>query len=185
MDDGPDPKLDAPSFGDATIFSDSDYDGLGSWGDPNNDYQINTGGFKDIQNSYPVPHNVRRNYTLQPFLGGGNFPGAPPGAVDPTEMINTTFTYANWNYTLESFVGNFSGFQWYTESVAGPHPTIHIILGGDMSGLCPANAPASCIAGQRWSPNGKHDSSELLACAELHSSRRPYVLPSSRGMFYR
>ena len=66
----PDLNVDTADFCRATIFSDSDYDGLGSWGDPKDDFQICTGGLKGMTVAYPVPHRIRRNYTLQPFLVG-------------------------------------------------------------------------------------------------------------------
>lgn len=152
----PNPKLDAPDFYHATILSNSTFDGVGSWGDPQNDFQIFTGAFQDIEVAYPVPHHIRRNFTLQPFLGGVSFPGAPSIAVDPTLMINVTFSAANVNFTVNSFTGDYISFQTYLENVGGPHPGPHIILGGDMSGLCPFGmVPPACTPGMKWSSNGE------------------------------
>jgi len=140
--------IDAPDFEHATIFSNSTDEGLGYWGDPDNDYQIFTGGFENITVAYPVPHNIRRNFTLQPFLN------TPTGAlpVDSLYMVNTSFTASNVNFTISSFNGDFVSFQTYVESIAGPHPAVHIILGGDMSGLCPFGlSPPNCYSGQKWS----------------------------------
>lgn len=151
----PDPKIDAADFYYATIFSNSSYDGLGFWGDPDNDFQISTGGLKDIRLAYPIPHNIRRNYTLQPFLAGLN--GVPPGVtLDPALMLNTSFTKANVDFIVNSFGGDFLDFQAYTEGILGPHPGPHLILGGDMGGLCPfGTGPPECNPGMKWSSNGE------------------------------
>ena len=146
-------QLDASDVYNSTIWSDSTTEGLGSWGVPDNDFQIATGGFKDIKVAYPVPHNIRRNFTVQPFLAGVNIPGAPP--VDPLFMVNTSFTKANVDFTVNSFTGDYINFQAYFEAIAGPHPGPHIILGGDMSGLCPFGlTEPNCYVGMRWSSNG-------------------------------
>ena len=112
-------RVDAADFEDATIFSNSTTEGLGSWGDANNDYQISTGGFKDEIRAYPTPHHIRRNYTLYPFqnplIVGAASDGAPP---PPTNlMINTTMTKTNVDYSVNNFPGDLIGFQGYMESV--------------------------------------------------------------------
>jgi len=140
---------DAADFYHATIFSNSTDDGLGSWGDSDNDYQISTGGFKDIMLAYPVPHHIRRNYTLQPVPT----PGFPQTVAPPPE-INATFTQQNVDYTINSFTGDYINFQAYLENINGPHPGAHIMLGGDMLGLCPFGLQVpECTAGMKWSPN--------------------------------
>ena len=149
------PNSDTADFYNATIFSDSPYDGLGSWGDPDNDFQISTGGLNEFRLAYPVPHNLRRNFTLQPFLHG--LAGTPPGVtIDPALMLNTTFTKENVDFILKSFAGDFIAFQTYTEGISGPHPGPHLILGGDMGGTCPFGlGPPGCNPGMKWSSNGK------------------------------
>lgn len=144
---------DAPSFYNATIFSDSPYDGLGSWGGPDNDHQILTGAFKNFTLAYPVPHNIRRNYTPQPFLAGAI--GGPPGVyANPDLVISTTFTKKNVDFILGSFGGDYVAFQTYTENLDGPHPGLHLVLGGDMAGSCPFGlGPPECVGGMKWSPN--------------------------------
>ena len=102
----------------ATIFDDDNASGLGRWGDPNDNSQITTGGFKDVVREYPSRHRIRRTYTLRPL---GNIPNkafvndpqAPP--VDPNIMANESFTKANYDYTLNGFSGDFLGFQTYLE----------------------------------------------------------------------
>ena len=155
---GFDRKLDAADFYHATIFSDSDYDGLGSWGDPDNDYRIYTGALKDLVVAYPVPHHLRRQFTLQPFLNSGSTPTNPngPPAHDPLLMVNTTFTAEVVNYTVSSFTGDYIGFQVHTESFNGPHPGPHEIVGGDLWGGCPFGlVPPECVGGPKWAPNGE------------------------------
>jgi len=179
LDDGPDTHLDTSDFYHSTLFSNSTFDGVGSWGDPTNDFQISTGGLKDIRLAYPVPHQIRRNFTIQPFLLGINVPGAAP--VDPLLMINTTFTKEVVDFNVNSFTGDYIGFQTYLESISGPHPGPHIILGGDMSGLCPFGlAPPACYPGMRWSSNGECDSGRPLA----HSHRCTQILCSTSIMRY-
>ena len=102
----------------STMFDDDGVSGLGGWGDPNDDSQITTGGFKDVVRAYPSRHRIRRTYTLRPL---GNLPStpfaddplAPP--VDPTIMINGSFTESNYNFMLNGFLGDFTGFHAYLE----------------------------------------------------------------------
>lgn len=104
--------------------------------------------------AYPVPHYIRRNYTILPFIGGGTDPfGILP--VKPLLMINNTFTEENVNFTVSSFTGNYVNFQAYLENINGPHPGAHLILGGDMRGFCPFGlGPPDCYLGTKWSANG-------------------------------
>ena len=153
---GPDARVDAADFYHATIWSNSTYDGLGSWGDPKNDYQISTGGFKDIKVAYPVPHHIRRNFTLQPFAAGDLFFPGPP--IDPLLIINTTFTQAAVDAAVDSYTGDYVNFQIHVEGVPYPHPGPHFIMGGDMFGKCPFGmVPPACVSGPKWAPNGKGD----------------------------
>jgi len=99
------------------MFEDDERSGLGRWGDPNDDIQITTGGFKNTVRVYPSPHRIRRNYTLQPLVNIPNpFPNdplAPP--IDTSILINGSFTRANYDFLLNGFVGDFRGFQAYLE----------------------------------------------------------------------
>lgn len=145
-------ELDTADFYHATFFSDSDYDGLGSWGDPKKDFQIPTGGLKDIMLAYPSPHRVRRNFTRY-FPTGFPLPtGATPPS--PTLLLNTTFTTEVVEATLNITAGDYVTFQATLES--GAHPGPHLILGGDMGGTCPfGTGPPGCVIGAKWSPNGE------------------------------
>lgn len=106
--------------------------------------------------AYPVPHNLRRNFTL--FVGGGppsTNPNAPPSLNVPL-MENETFTREVVDYTVSSFTGDYIKFQAFFESFYGPHPGPHGIVGGDLWGGCPFGlAPPVCIGGPKWSPNGE------------------------------
>jgi tyrosinase len=169
------------------MFSNSTFDGVGFWGDPENDFQIFTGGFKNITVAYPVPHNIRRNFTLQPFLATFDIPGSP--TVDPLLLINTTFTKANVEYTINSFTGDYVSFQPYLENISGPHPGPHLILAGDMGGSCPFGmVPPACVPGMKWSSNGEHACSGLFSraepCTQIPCSifTMLYVLPAASLM---
>ncbi|KAF9780434.1 Di-copper centre-containing protein [Thelephora terrestris] len=150
--------IDAPDMYNSPFFDNSSFGGIGGWGDPADDFQIYTGGFKDAIRAYPTPNRIRRNYTLYPFenpnLGNlfANDPNAPP---PPSNfMINSSLTKENVEYTVNSFEGNFIAMHAYTESLAGLHPGAHFILGGDMTGTCPNGAvPPACYGGPKWTPN--------------------------------
>ena len=109
-------------FYNSDFFDNSSSSGVGAWGDPANDYQIFTGGLKDIMLAYPSPHHIRRNFTVQPLRLPNpinlfpNDPTVPPLSKDL--MINTTMTKENVDYTVNGFEGDFIGFQAYVESVA-------------------------------------------------------------------
>jgi len=104
------------------MLDDDPVNGLGGWGDPADDFQIKTGGFKDVVRPYPTPHHIRRNFTLYPF----NNPAVPPPfAGDPTFphipadfLINTTITAQNVDFMVNNFKGDFEGFQAYMEGLA-------------------------------------------------------------------
>ena len=101
------------------MFDPSHKSGLGGWGDPNNDFQITDGAFStDFVLSYPVPHRVRRNFTLQPFI---NAPlttfddGSTAIDWDYKKMINTTFTRESQIKMVHKYIGDFAGFQAFME----------------------------------------------------------------------
>lgn len=103
--------LDAGNFFESSIWSESDPSfGLGGWGDRNDDNKLKDGAFGESSGfklTYPVPHTLRRNFTLQPYLTGG-LPGMIP---DPTIQANSTFTKAQINRLVNGYVGDFKGFQ--------------------------------------------------------------------------
>jgi tyrosinase len=112
-------SLDTEDFFNSKIFDPSPTSGFGGNGDPNNDYEITNGGFStDFVRAYPVPHNIRRNFTLQPWanLGsGGPFADHSKPPIDPEKLANTTFTNAEVQKLVEGFRGDFEGFQAHFE----------------------------------------------------------------------
>ena len=144
--------LDTGDFYNSDFFDNSPTSGVGAWGDPANDYQISTGGLKDIMLAYPSPHRIRRNFTVLPFELPNPlnvFPGDPTAPAPKADlMINTTMTKENVDYMVNNFEGDFEGFQAYMEStsvslasspqflcspdrsVQGVHPGIHLIISG-------------------------------------------------------
>ena len=86
--------------------------GLGGWGDPNADFAVPDGGFHNLSLSYPVPHLVRRNFSLFAF---GRLP-TPAIITDPLKMVNTSFTASVIEGVLKSPVGDYKGFQTVLEA---------------------------------------------------------------------
>ncbi|CAE6356956.1 unnamed protein product [Rhizoctonia solani] len=137
-------EFDTANFEKSTIFNSDKTSGLGTWGDPNDDYTIKDGGFTNLTFAYPVPHRLRRKYVPFPYM-------APPG-VDPSLYPYDTFKGANLTFTLGEVLkllaqptGNFKKFQYYMEQAQSMHTSVHMVLGGDLGGLCPKNAtPAQC-----------------------------------------
>jgi tyrosinase len=104
-------ESDAHDFYSSPLLDTDPESGFGGWGDPTNDYQVSTGAFgKDFLRVYPVPHNFRRNFTL-PFLGQLT----PPGPFDFT-FFNSTITKIAIDHMVNSYVGDFRGFQAFFES---------------------------------------------------------------------
>ena len=118
--------LDAANFENSPFFDPSSAHGVGTWGDPNNDYQIHDGGFKNVKRVYPSPHNIRRRFWLFPFTNPaaaapwGNASDAPP--PDTTFEVNTTITQANVDSVVNGYVGNYTAMQAYidTTNVGSP-----------------------------------------------------------------
>ena len=114
---------DASNFENSTFWDPDPTSGVGGWGDPNDDYQITSGGFADgFFLSYPVLHRLRRQYT--PF-----YPGAPD--VPLTDSL----TPENQLAMVNSFEGSFVGFQAKFEF--GSHRVLHLVVGGCVN-LLPA-----------------------------------------------
>jgi len=118
--------LDAHDVYNSNLFNDSS-SGVGGWGDPANDYQISTGGLKDMVVAYPSPHHIRRNFTLFPFADPNfpsRFPGDPNAPQLPKDMmINTTMTKEKVDALVNGYEGDFIGFQADLESVSA-NPTL-------------------------------------------------------------
>ena len=104
----PDNWIDAPDFYESSFWKDSDpVSGLGGWGDPNADFRVPDGGFHKIPLSYPVPHTVRRNFTLLSF----DLPPPNPLHLDKLKLGNTSFTTSVVEAILGTPAGDFKEFQ--------------------------------------------------------------------------
>jgi hypothetical protein len=101
---------EAPDFFESPFRKDSnDESGLGGWGDPNVDFSVADGGFRSLHLSYPSPHTLRRNFTLQPFR---EIP--PPFDVffpHSQKEANSSFLASEIEMILETSAGDFKGFQ--------------------------------------------------------------------------
>jgi len=141
--------IDAHDFFESSFWRESDpMSGLGGWGDPNDDYAVHDGGFRNLQLAYPVPHHVRRNFSLIPWR---DIPS--PLITDPLKIGNTTFSASVIKALLETPAGDYKGFQTVLEALQGPHSGVHATVSGDLFGQCPGNAPPDCQEGPTWAPN--------------------------------
>lgn len=142
-------SMDASDFEHGTIFQESDREiGLGGWGDPSKDFSVTDGAFYDFTLSYPSPHILRRNFTLQPYIGFGD----QEIFTDPAKYANTSFTFSEMRKLTTGYEGDFKGFQKYFEATEGAHGSVHLIMGGDLGGSCPASA-INCTGGPTFSAN--------------------------------
>jgi len=150
-------SLNTEDFFNSKIFDPSPTSGFGGNGDPNNDYQITNGGFStDFFRAYPVPNNIRRNFTLRPWehsVLGSPFADHSKPSIDPERLANTTFTKVAVQNLVEGFRGDFEGFQARLEYFQGVHTGIHSTINADMLGTCPRNAGPDCVPGPKWSAN--------------------------------
>jgi len=141
--------IDAPEFYESPFWKDSDTkSGLGGWGDPNADYTVPDGGFRDLLLSYPSPHHLRRNFTLLAFKDSQFIL-----VTDRQRIGNTTFSASVVKEVLETPRGDYKRFQTALEMPQGPHGGLHLTVGADLLGGCPSNAPSTCTPGPTWSPN--------------------------------
>ncbi|KAJ6461251.1 Di-copper centre-containing protein [Mycena vitilis] len=139
----------------SSMFKDSDpVSGLGGWGDAANDIRVPDGAFSNASTfrlTYPSPHSLRRNWTMKPFV---DFPLAGfLSASDEQLDANATFTPAERNKLVNGFVGDYVGFQKYFEGFNGSHGAVHEMMGGDLAGKCPGDAPSDCVGGPTFSAN--------------------------------
>ncbi|KAJ3781625.1 Di-copper centre-containing protein [Lentinula aff. detonsa] len=142
-------RIDAPNFFNSTVFQDFDpISGLGGWGNLLNDAQVPNGAFSDFKLSYPSYHTLRRNFTLQPYIGQD-----PTLFTEPYLYANTSFTQSEVDKMVSGFVGDYKGFQTYLEAFEGAHSSVHLIMGGDLGGTCPSTAPPDCTPGPTFSAN--------------------------------
>jgi len=79
--------------------------GLGGWGNQDADYSVPNGGFSRLNLSYPVPHIVRRNFSLLPF----DFPYL--FFTEPLKEGNASFSASVVESILETSAGEFKSFH--------------------------------------------------------------------------
>ena len=79
--------------------------GLGGWGNQNADYSVPDGGFSRLHISYPVPHIVRRNFTLLPYDVPYLF------FTEPLKEGNASFSASVVESILETSAGDFKNFH--------------------------------------------------------------------------
>lgn len=98
----------------STIFDPDPKSGLGGWGLPSQDVHVQDGGFgvyTTFRLSYPSYHPLRRNFTIQPFVG------LPLQFFPDQELLaNSSFTPEVVHDLVYGYVGDFKGFQTSFES---------------------------------------------------------------------
>jgi len=130
---------DSADLYNSQFFKDTDpSSGLGGWGNPAADMEVQDGALAGFRVTYPYQHTLRRNYTLQPWLHGGRFYEASD------KMANQSFTASEYDRLVNTYVGDYPGFQTDVEDWKGIHFGIHDIVGGDLAAYCTAGAPSTC-----------------------------------------
>ena len=110
---------DVSNFQNSTFWDPDTTSGLGTWGDPNDDYQLTDGGFADgFHLSYPSPHRLRRQYTQDDML-------------IPGHSLTELFTPESQADMINGFQGDFVGFQAVFQKMS--HRAIHFIVGGSVN----------------------------------------------------
>ncbi|KAF8760986.1 Di-copper centre-containing protein [Rhizoctonia solani] len=106
---------DTASFNTSAMWDSDPTSGLGGFGDPNNDYYVNNGGFKDMKVSYPIKRGIRRQYTPYPYLSW-------------------------WWVPRPKRQPRLYGFPKRDRKAQAFHANVHMIMGGDLAGTCPKAA---------------------------------------------
>ena len=102
----PDGQIDSPDFYESSFWNDSDPNsGLGGWGDPNADYQVPDGGLHTLQLAYPLPHFIRRNFSIY----SPPFPGTEP--ANPVFNDPILFSASEVETVLNVPPGDYLQFQ--------------------------------------------------------------------------
>ena len=106
-----DGRIDAPDFFESSFWNSDPLSGLGGWGDPNDDQTVHDGGFSNLLLAYPVPHHIRRHFTLLPWVDFGS-----PLVTDPLKIGNTSFSAAVVKSLLKTPAGKYKEFQTVLEA---------------------------------------------------------------------
>lgn len=133
-------EKDTQDFENSRMWDTDRVAGLGGFGDPKDDFTVKTGGL-DLTFAYPISHKLRRQYRPYPgFLGISNV-----SAV-------STFTPQEVKKLLNIETGNFTAFQAYMEGFIGMHGAVHLIVGGDLAGLCPKGSSNTTVCPVEGAP---------------------------------
>ncbi|KAG6915678.1 hypothetical protein DXG01_010467 [Tephrocybe rancida] len=119
--------LDAHDFYNSPVFDSDPQSGLGGWGNPEHDMRVENGGFSvssGFKLSYPYPHTLRRNFTLQPEILEER-----RANINPEKMANVSFAPGEVQKLTNGFVGDYRAFQIYFEAIQGAHYAVHSIMG--------------------------------------------------------
>ncbi|KAJ6559934.1 Di-copper centre-containing protein [Mycena capillaripes] len=121
---------DAADLHQSTFFKDSDpQSGLGGWGDASTQFRVLDGAFSAASAFIlSLPYNR-------------------------TRPANATFTTAVVESLINGFAGDYKGFHAFMEGVDGPHLNVHFMVGGDVGGQCPTDAPPGCLPGPTFASN--------------------------------
>ena len=113
-------NTDASNFYNSSIFDPSLTSGFGGWGDPNDDIQVMTGAFSyDFIVSYPSPHRVRRNFTLQPWIGDDIlYMDGSTTYYNTSQVATDLFTPASQAAMVNGSIGDFTSFQAIFEGIS-------------------------------------------------------------------
>lgn len=166
------------------MWDDDAETGIGGWGDPNDNYVIKTGGFKDLVRAYPVQHKIRRQFLTHPFA---QIPlPITPLWPDHNLLGNTTYSQDKVDWIMENCgPGDYFCFQSHGEGAQKIGGGFHVAVGGDLAGTCPIvdAGYGDCTYGAEYTSNGKHLPAGF-ACLSLHAHHhlliRPHVLHASR-----
>ncbi|KAL7281743.1 hypothetical protein ACG7TL_005061 [Trametes sanguinea] len=150
-------SIDAHDVEHSPLFEDTNpVSGLGGWGDPAHDIQVQTGGFRHLALAYPVPHGLRRNFTLQPFLPFASV----PVFTAPAQYANVSFTPEKVRALVEWTPGDFVGFQFAMEFPEAIRDRMRAFTSSwedrtysDLAGQCPEGSPPDCFPQPTFSAN--------------------------------
>ena len=141
-----DGRIDASGFYESSFWKDSDPEsGLGGWGDPDADFAVPDGGFRNLHVSYPSPHIVRRNFTLLAFTQ------LPPNPIipEPLKIANTSFTASVVRAIFKTSDGDFKEFQTVLEAPEVRKPGTTVVTWNSFSYLEVTSGPTPCRARNR------------------------------------
>ena len=123
-------RADASNVYGSSFFDSDPESGLGGFGAQDNDFEVQDGGFgvnSTFRLSYPSPHALRRNFTLQPFLLANA--QTEQFILEPAQYANVSLTYSAIDDIVNGFVGDFKGLQATIDGFEGAVYSAHGIIG--------------------------------------------------------